>query len=72
MKKRSTNKTLGWVHLGTGAALAATWYQTNSANGWNGSTKLEGMAEAGIASTALSIPCFIMAGENKRKARLVL
>ena len=48
--------TIGWVLVGTGMTLAATWYVTNSANGWNGSTKLEGMAEAGTATVALSVP----------------
>jgi hypothetical protein len=72
MKKRSNNKTLGWVFLGAGVALFGTAYLSNVANGWNGTNLLDGMAEVGIASTALSIPFFIIAGENKRKARLAL
>jgi hypothetical protein len=72
MKKRSTHKTIGWLFLGTGAALAGGFFLINNANGWNGTPKGDGMFEAGIASTALSIPFFIIAGENKRKAKLAL
>lgn len=72
MHNRSTNLTVGWVLVGSGVALAGTWYLTNSANGWNGSTKGEGLFEAGIVTAALSTPFFIMAGANKRKAQLAL
>jgi hypothetical protein len=72
MKKRSANKTFGWVLLGTGVTLAGGYFLINSANGWNGHNKGEGMFEVGVATAALSIPFFIMAGANNRKARLAL
>jgi hypothetical protein len=72
MKKRSTNKTLGWMLLGSGVALSGGYYLINAANGFNGPNKGEGMFEVGIATAALSTPFFIMAGANKRKARLAL
>jgi hypothetical protein len=72
MQERATNLTFGWVLVGTGVGLASTWFLVNSANGWNGSTKVEGMFEAGIATAVLSTPFFIMAGANKRNARLAL
>jgi hypothetical protein len=52
--------------------LASTWFFINSANGWNGPNKGEGMFEAGIATAVLSTPFFIMAGANKRKAMLAI
>ncbi len=72
MKNRSTYKTTGWVLLGTGAALFGTAYLMNVANGWNGPTKGENLLIAGIATAAISPPFFIVAGVNKRKARLAL
>jgi hypothetical protein len=72
MKKRSANKTFGWVLLGTGVTLAGGYFLINNANGWNGHNKGEGMFEFGVATAALSIPFFIMAGANNRKARLAL
>jgi hypothetical protein len=72
MKKRSTYKTIGFVLVGTGVTLAAGYFLINSANGWNGHNKGEGMFEVGIATVVLSTPLFIMAGANKRKARLAL
>jgi hypothetical protein len=72
MQERATNLTFGWILVGTCVGLAGTWFLVNSANGWNGSTKGEGMFEAGIATAVLSTPFFIMAGANKRKAGLAL
>jgi hypothetical protein len=72
MQKRSTHKTFGWLLLGTGVTLASGYFLINSANGWNGVNKGEGMFEAGVASTVLSTPFFIIAGANKRKATLAL
>jgi len=72
MQKRSSNLTGGWLLLGIGVALAGGNFLMNSANGWNGPNKGEGMVEAGIVAAALSTPFFIMAGANKRKARLAL
>jgi hypothetical protein len=72
LKNRSTNKTIGWVLLGTGAALFTTAYLMNVSNGWNGTPIGEGILEVGVTSATLSIPFFVLAGENKRKARLAL
>ena len=72
MKKRSTYKTIGFAFLGTGVTLAAGYFLINSASGWNGHNKGEGMFEVGVATAVLSTPFFIIAGANKRKARLAL
>jgi hypothetical protein len=58
--------------VGTGLAVATSYFLINSSNGWNGPNKGEGMFEAGVATSLLSIPIFIMAGANKRKANLAL
>ncbi len=72
MKQRSTHLTAGWVMVGIGVALPVSWFLMNSANGWNGPAKGEGMVEAGIGAVVLSTPFFIMAGSNRRKAKLAL
>src|SRR5690242_14231762 len=72
MKKRSTNKTFGWVLVGTGAALFGSTFLINNNNGWNGPTKHQDLFVVGIGAAALSIPFFISASVNKRKAGLVL
>ncbi len=72
MKKRSTNNTFGWVLVGTGAALFGSTFLINNNNGWNGPTKNQDMFVVGIGAAALSIPFFIAASVNKRKADLVL
>ena len=72
MQRRSTYKTIGWVLLGGGAALFGTTYLVNNANGFNGPTKGENLFTAGFIAAAVSPVFFIMAGVNKRKARLTL
>ena len=72
MKKRSANKTIGWVLLGAGATLAGGYFLANAANGWNGHNKGEGMFEVGVGTAVLSAPFFVMAGANRRKAKLSL
>ena len=72
MQKRSTYMTIGWVLVGTGVALPVISYSVDAAKGWNGHTELNWMFEVGIVSLGLSIPFFIIAGANKRKAKLAV
>ena len=70
MQNRKTNAIIGWVMLGAGIGMTlggiAKYYNTSESN--NGKS----IAYLGGALTFGSIPFFISAGNNKRKARLAL
>ena len=72
MKRRNTFNTLGWVMLGAGVVMSGTSYLIYSSNGFNGTWDLEPLFIAGLVTTGASIPVFIAASINKRKARLLL
>src|SRR5210317_505783 len=74
MIKNQKNKKAAWICLGGGAGLFAIGMAVGTAGimDWD-SSKLGtggGLAVAGMVGAAISIPLFISAGSNKRKARL--
>lgn len=73
MKKHKSKTTAGWITLSTGIALLASGYAigNNSADIGNGLGGA-GLAIFGGVSALVSIPLFISAGSNKRKAELAL
>ncbi len=72
--KAQTNKTLAWIMLGSGFALAAGGMSTNISSGWGVEDKNKGLGVAtfGMVSMLSSIPFFIAGGKNKRKANVAL
>lgn len=80
IRKSKTNKTIGWVLAGTGSALAiggviaATKEVTE--NVLNPQPRLNDTDDvllgAGLVCAVASIPFFISAGKNKRKAKLAV
>ncbi|MCY7421361.1 MAG: hypothetical protein LH478_06405 [Chitinophagaceae bacterium] len=72
MKRRATRNTIGWVLLGSGVTMAAVSYLTYAGNGFNGTWKLEPLFNAGCVSVIASVPFFIMARQNKIKARFAV
>jgi hypothetical protein len=80
MRKSKTNKTIGWVLAGTGTALAiggaiaATKEVTE--NVLNLDTKLSDTDDillgAGVACAVASVPFFISAGKNKKRAKIAV
>lgn len=74
MKKNRTNKITGWTLVGAGIGMTLGGFAINAASGWGeGNTnKGLGLTSIGEAVTILSIPFFISAGSNKRKATLAL
>jgi hypothetical protein len=72
-KRRTTYNTIGWATLGTGIVLAGySIYNHVYINGSNGHWDLESLFYVGEGLAIASVPFFILAGINKRKARLVL
>ena len=73
MKKQKNNKA-AWMCLGGGAGLfiIGTAVGTAGLLDWDSSELATGtgMMLAGMVGAAVSIPLFIIAGSNKRKARL--
>lgn len=73
LQKKRTNNTIAWVCLGTGQVMAATGFIINLGSWGEGNTENGlGLAYAGIGVAVLSVPFFISAGSNKRKAKLAL
>ena len=74
--KQKKNNTTGWIMLGGGAALTLGTlisYNSNSGAGLFGNIPSESqivMFSIGGALTLASIPFFISAGKNKRKAEI--
>ena len=74
MKNRKTNNTIGWIMLGSGIGMTLGGFATNVSTGWGEGNKNNGLwlSYLGGATTLASIPFFISAGSNKRKAKLAL
>jgi hypothetical protein len=74
MKKHKTNNTVGWIMLGSGIGMTLGGFATNVSTGWGEGNKNNGLwlSYLGGATTLASIPFFISAGSNKRKAKLAL
>ena len=74
MIKSQKNKKAAWICLGGGVGLFTVGLAVGTAGvlGWDSSQMGAGggMMIAGIIGSAVSIPLFIVAGSNKRKARL--
>lgn len=72
MQKRNTNNTIGWVCVGSGLTLAALGLLVDVGSAYNhGSGKKgDGIAVAGEIVALASIPFFIIAHHNKKKASL--
>lgn len=73
-QKRNTYNTIGWVCLGTGSLLAVSGFVVNVGETFNhgNSSKGEAVAIAGELVALASIPFFISAHHNKKKAMLYL
>ena len=80
MRKSRNNKTVGWVLAGTGSALAIGGIIASAKevteNVLNFETKLSDTDDillgAGLACAVASVPFFISAGKNKKKAKIAL
>ena len=75
LKKSKTQKTIGWVLLGAGTAMmvsGSSIWSNEAEESYNilyTTTKGTGLIAAGFIVAAGSIPLFIIAGKNKRRAR---
>lgn len=74
VKKQKTNLLAGWILVGTGTALTAAGILVNLSSPWTAEHNNDGlwMCYIGAGELLVSIPVFVMAGVNKRKARLAL
>lgn len=73
MQKRKTNNTVGWIMLGSGIGMTTGGIAINLSGGiFNNNSKGLWLFYLGRATTLASIPFFISAGSNKRKAKLAL
>lgn len=72
MQKRSNNRLVGFVMLGIGVGMVGASVLDVLANGTNGEDSLEPLLFIGGGMAVSSIPFFIIAGNNKRKAELAL
>jgi hypothetical protein len=73
MNKHKTNNIIGGIMLVSGIGMTLGGLVTN-ASSWGEENKNNGLGFVyfGAATTLLSIPFFISAGNNKRKAKLAL
>ncbi len=71
-KKRDTYNTIGWVCLGSGLTLAGIGLLVDIGSGFNHGniSKGDGIAVTGEVVALASIPFFIIAHHNKKKASL--
>jgi hypothetical protein len=73
MQKHKSNKTIGWILFGSGLGMAGIGMTIFGKQDFEASTnKGITLAFAGGISMLGSIPFFISAGNNKRKAKLAL
>lgn len=74
MKKRKVNNIVGWTMVGTGITMILGGFATNVSTGWGEGNQDNGLwlSYLGGASTIVSIPLFISAAGNKRKAKFAL
>ena len=70
IQKRHTNNTIGWVCVGGGLTMAALGLLVDIGSGFNhgSATAGDGIAIAGEIVALASIPFFIGAHHNKKKA----
>lgn|SRR5665811_903690 len=72
-QKRKTNNTVGWIMLGSGIGMAIGGSAIILSGGlFNYNINGLWLYDLGGATTLVSIPFFISAGSNKRKAKLAL
>ncbi len=74
LQKRNSFNTLGWVCLGSGLTMAAFGLLLDVGSAFNhgSATKGDGIAVAGELVAFASIPMFIIAHHNKKKAALYI
>jgi len=74
MEKRSANRLAGWITLAGGFGLTLAGFAANVSSGWGPEDKNKGLwlSYLGGASMITSIPLFIAAGKNKRRAKAAL
>ncbi len=72
MQKRNTYNTIGWVCLGSGLTMGALGLLINMGSAFNHGSGTEGIwiAATGEVVALASIPMFIIAHHNKKKASL--
>ncbi|MBS1513275.1 MAG: hypothetical protein JST86_20735 [Bacteroidetes bacterium] len=70
LQKRKTQKLTGWILLGSGVAMAVSGAIINLSAPWDGKHQNDGvwMVYAGGPIALASIPFFISAHHNKKKA----
>ena len=73
LKKSRHQRTIGWIMLGSGIALTSLGFGVATVEAINSLGETSGntgsvLAIVGVASALGSIPLFISAGRNKRKA----
>lgn len=77
IQKKRTNNTWGWVMLGAGSAMVLTGAMINLEDGIldddaTNNSKGLWLSYLGGATTLASIPLFIAAGKNRKRAELAL
>ncbi len=74
LKKHKTQKTIGWICLGSGAVMILGGLAINSSQGWGEGNQNNGLwlSYLGAGVVLTSVPLFISAGSNKRKAEIAL
>ena len=74
MKKRKVNNIVGWTMVGAGISMILGGFATNVSTGWGEGNQDNGLwlSYLGGATTIVSIPLFISAAGNKRKAKFAL
>jgi hypothetical protein len=72
MQKHNTNKTIGWVCLGTGLTMGAVSFVALIGTALSGDPKGTGLGNVGTFTALASIPFFVIAHRNKKKASLAL
>jgi hypothetical protein len=74
MQRHKTFNTIGWVLLAPGAVMAVAGVATTSSNNFFSTASSTGLFLGGLGSVMMlgSIPCFIISGNNARKAALEL
>lgn len=80
LQKSNKQRTAGWILLGGGAGLAGIGLIVGASTFWsfvleggnNGMNTAEVLSITGLVSMASSIPLFLAAGKNRRKAAAAL
>ena len=72
IKKQRTNEIAGWICLGSGVGMMIGGLSTAMNHLFSDGNEGSGLILAGIGFSLVSVPLFISAGSNKRKARMSL